>query len=69
MKPKLIFLTGVYDTLDIFIMELIRAFERMGYDILQIDTKHLMDGLSKLSAFINTPVIWNWRRAEIFGRT
>ncbi len=56
MKPKLIFLTGVYDTLDIFIMELIRAFERMGYDILQIDTKHLMDGLSKLSAFINTPV-------------
>lgn len=56
MKPKLIFLTGVYDTLDIFTMELIRAFKLMGYDILQIDTKHLMDGLSDLSEFIQTPV-------------
>lgn len=56
MEGKLIFFTGVYDTLDIFSEALIRTFRKIGYDILEITINDLADGISKLAQFVHTPV-------------
>lgn len=56
MSPKLIFFTGVYDTLDLFTHEWIRVFTNMGYETLEIHTNKMQEELAKLAKFIQTPV-------------
>lgn len=56
MGHKLIFFTGVYDTLDFITEEFADAFERMGYEILQIDTRDMGKGLVALASFVRSPV-------------
>lgn len=56
MESKLIFFTGVYDTLDIFSQELIHTFQNMEYDILEINMNDLAQGLAQLAQFVRTPV-------------
>lgn len=56
-NKKLVFFTGVYDTLDIFSYEMIPEFQRLGYEILTIDTTDMKKGLADLGAFIRTPVV------------
>lgn len=56
MSPKLIFFTGVYDTLDLFSHEWIHAFTNMGYETLEINTNKMEEELPRLAKFIQTPV-------------
>lgn len=53
---KLIFMTGVYDTLDIFAFEMMKELESMGYEILNFDSSHMEESLRLLAGFIQTPV-------------
>lgn len=55
-KPRLIFMTGVYDILDIFTYELISAFRQLGYETLTFDTTDMNTSLAKLYDFIQAPV-------------
>lgn len=55
-KPRLIFMTGVYDILDIFTYELIPAFRQLGYETLTFDTTDMNTSLAKLYDFIQAPV-------------
>lgn len=56
-KPgRLIFMTGVYDTLDIFAFEMMKELESMGYEILNFDSSHMEESLRLLAGFIQTPV-------------
>lgn len=56
MSPKLIFFTGVYDTLDLFSHEWIHIFTNMGYETLEINTNKMEEELPRLAKFIQTPV-------------
>lgn len=56
MSHKLIFFTGVYDTLDLFSCEFIRVFTNMGYEALEINTNQMSEGLARLAKFVQTPV-------------
>lgn len=56
MPPKLIFFTGVYDTLDLFTRQFIREFTELGYETLEINTNEMAEGLSRLARFVQTPV-------------
>ena len=56
MGRRLIFFTGVYDTLDLFTEQLVKAFKRMGYETLQIDTTDMGKGLVALAGFVSSPV-------------
>lgn len=56
MSPKLIFFTGVYDTLDLFSHEWIYIFQNLGYETLEINTNKMEEGLANLAKFIQTPV-------------
>lgn len=53
---RLIFMTGVYDTLDIFTYELINAFQQMGYETLEFNSRDMQHALTQLSEFIKQPV-------------
>lgn len=55
-KKRLLFFTGVYDTLDLFTEELSHAFLNMGYETLTLDVKNIQDGLAALAQFIMEPV-------------
>ena len=54
---RLIFFTGVYDTLDLFTEELSRAFLNRGYETLVLDVQNMQDSLEKLAEFVKQPVI------------
>lgn len=56
MSPKLIFFTGVYDTLDLFSHEWIHVFTNIGYETLEINTNIMEEELPRLAKFIQTPV-------------
>lgn len=56
MARRLIFFTGVYDTLDLFTAQFVKAFKRMGYETLQIDTRDMGKGLAALAGFVSSPV-------------
>lgn len=56
MGDRLIFFTGVYDTLDLFTVQFINAFQRMGYETLQIDTRDMEKGLMEFAGFVQAPV-------------
>ena len=53
---RLIFMTGLYDTLDIFTYELISSLSAMGYECLEFDTSNMAESLKKLSAYITSHV-------------
>lgn len=55
-EKRLIFFTGVYDTLDIFTCELQREFERMGYETMLFDSGNTEEGLRRLAGFLKKPV-------------
>ncbi|MGN0342147.1 MAG: glycosyltransferase [Roseburia sp.] len=55
-KERLIVMTGVYDTLDIFIYELMKEFQRMGYEVMNFDSSDMLKSLGKLATFVQTPV-------------
>lgn len=57
-KPagRLIFMTGVYDTLDIFTHELIKEFRQMGYETMEFNSANIQHSLKQLSAFIRHPI-------------
>ena len=55
-RPRLIFMTGVYDILDIFTYELIPAFRQLGYETMEFDSSDMQGSLTRLSAFITRPV-------------
>lgn len=55
-RPCLIFMTGVYDILDIFTYELIPAFRQLGYETMEFDSSDMQKSLAKLSEFIKKPV-------------
>ena len=53
---KLIFMTGLYDILDIFTYELMKEYQLMGYEVMEFDSSHMKESLGKLYDFIKTPV-------------
>lgn len=53
---RLIFFTGVYDTLDLFIYELRREFDALGYDTMIFDVRDMPKGLRDLAVFAAEPV-------------
>ena len=57
-KPmgRLVFMTGVYDILDIFTYELMHEFEQIGYDVMEFDSGDMQRSLGKLSDYIKKPV-------------
>lgn len=55
-RPRLIFMTGVYDILDIFTYELIPAFRQLGYETMEFDSSDMQKSLAQLSEFIKKPV-------------
>jgi len=55
-KERLIILTGVYDTLDIFAQELIKEFTKLGYEVMNFDTSNMQESLKKLMNFLQKPV-------------
>ena len=55
-KKRLIFFTGVYDTLDIFTFELEREFRQMGYETMLFDSGDTEGSLSRLAGFLQGAV-------------
>ncbi len=55
-KGRIIFMTGLYDILDIFTYELIDEFNKMGYETFEFDTSDMRTSLGKLYDFIKEPV-------------
>lgn len=55
-EKRLIFFTGVYDTLDIFTFELAREFRRMGYETMLFDSGDTEGSLRRLAGFLQGPV-------------
>lgn len=53
---RLIFFTGVYDTLDLFTYELKREFERFGYETMIFDVREMGESLRTLARFMERPV-------------
>lgn len=53
---RLVFMTGVYDTLDIFAYELMREFKQIGYEVMEFDSGDMQCSLGKLSDYIKQPV-------------
>lgn len=56
MKGKLLFFIGVYDTLDIFTYELVREFEKLGWETKIIDTNRLGEELPGFLEYIKSGV-------------
>ena len=56
MMKRLIFFTGVYDTLDIFTYELQAEFLNMGYETMIFDVRDMQGSLRKLADFVSKPV-------------
>ena len=53
MKHRtLIFIKGIYDTMDLFTDELVQAFERMGYVTFCLDAEHMEESLTQLSLLL-----------------
>lgn len=46
---QLIFIKGIYDTMDLFTDELVQAFEKMGYPTLCLEAEHMEKSLKRLS--------------------
>ena len=53
---RLMFFTGVYDTLDLFTYELKREFEQFGYETMIFDVREMGESLRKLAQFMEQPV-------------
>ncbi len=53
---RLVFFSGVYDTLDLFTFELKREFECMGYETMVFDVGNMAQGLQALAEFAAKPV-------------
>ena len=53
---RLVFMTGVYDTLDIFAYELMHEFKQIGYEVMEFDSRDMQRSLGKLSDFIKKSV-------------
>lgn len=53
---RLVFFSGVYDTLDLFTLELKREFECMGYETMVFDVGNMAQGLQALAEFAAKPV-------------
>ena len=51
-QKRLVFLTGNYDVLDIFTLELERSFQDMGYEIFDFDCSNLERTLSEFGGFL-----------------
>lgn len=56
MKDRVILMTGVYDTLDIFTYELKKEFEKIGLEVMIFDTQDMEGSMIKLGKFIQQPV-------------
>ena len=54
-QGRLVFMTGVLDTLDIFTYDLIRAFSALGYECFEFNTSNMAESLGKLSVFLQKP--------------
>ena len=53
---RIIFFTGVYDTLDLFAYELKREFEAMEFETMIFDVNCMGESLGRLSRFMEKPV-------------
>lgn len=79
MKDRVILMTGVYDTLDIFTYELKKEFEKIGLEVMIFDTQDMEGSMIKLGKFIQQPVkavvihliildlIWKLLKDKIYG--
>lgn len=56
MAKRLILFVGVYDTLDLFMMDFRRKYEELGYEVMVFNTKDFNGSLLKLSEFARRPV-------------
>ena len=52
MSGRLIFMVGVYDTLDIFAYEMKKRLEERGYETMLFDSRDTVGSLSRLYEFI-----------------
>ena len=50
-KKRLIFINGLFDILDIFSYELMKAFESFGYEVMEINRHRLLEDLRKFEIF------------------
>lgn len=50
MKDRVILMTGVYDTLDIFTYELKKEFEKIGLEVMIFDTQDMEGSMIKLGS-------------------
>lgn len=56
MSARVILMTGLYDTLDIFTYELKYEFINMGLEVMEFNTKDMKESLYSLMKFIEKPV-------------
>jgi len=56
MSARVILMTGLYDTLDIFTYELKHEFINMGLEVMEFNTKDMKESLYSLMKFIEKPV-------------
>jgi hypothetical protein len=66
-KRKLIFIKGIYDTMDLFTDELMQAFGEMGYPIMALDAECMEESLEGLSAYLGVPCRKNPTQADLSG--
>lgn len=55
-QKRLVIITGVYDTLDIFAKELMKEFRVLDYEVMEFNTSDMQDGLNHLLQFLQKPV-------------
>lgn len=58
MKDRtLIFIKGIYDTMDLFTDELMQAFSHMGYPVVALDAERMEESLQELSGILGVPCL------------
>lgn len=63
-KRVLIFIKGIFDTMDLFTDELIQAFEKKGYSCITLSADDMDASLAKLEKQLGVPCRKNWEDAD-----
>ena len=69
MKNRtLIFIKGIYDTMDLFADELMQAFSHMGYPVVALDAEHIEDSLQELSGILGVSCLKRGEETDLSER-
>ena len=66
-KRLLIFIKGIYDTMDLFTDELMQAFEQMNYPVFALDAENMKESLRELSKKLGVSCLKKGDEADLSG--